>query len=351
MNISKYKKDGVTGLVNLGNTCFLNACIQVLKNTYEICDLIETKYKNSRHEHEDDDDSIIIREWIDLSKVMRSGNGTVSPDKFVYNVQRLAKLKDRELFTGWVQNDMPEFLLFLIECMHNSISRSIRMNIKGNPENPRDKIAIKCYEMLKAIYSNEYSEIMQMFYGIYVNTISSVDQDVTYSIKPEHYFILDLQILHNATPVHNIYDCFELFTSSEYLEGDNAWYNESTGKKENVKKQIRFWNLPNILIITLKRFSIDGSSKINNLIDFPINNLNLAKYIIGYNPDSYVYDLYGICNHMGSVTGGHYTSFVKNAHDTWIHYDDTNVSVVDNPQNIISNMAYCLFYRKKNNIL
>ena len=24
------------------------------------------------------------------------------------------------------------------------------------------------------------------------------------------------------------------------------------------------------------------------------------------------YDLYGICNHVGGVTGGHYTAFVKN---------------------------------------
>jgi ubiquitin carboxyl-terminal hydrolase 8 len=349
MNISKYKNDGITGLVNLGNTCFLNACIQVLKNTYEICDLIEKKHKNNAEDI--DDDSIIIREWIDLSQVMRSGNGIVSPDKFVYNVQRLAKLKNRELFTGWVQNDMPEFLLFLIECMHNSICRPIKMNIKGNPANPRDKIAIKCYQMLKNIYMNEYSEIMHTFYGIYVNTISSIHNEATYSIKPEHYFILDLQILCNEKPIQTIYDCFDLFTMPEFLEGDNAWYNEETKQKENVKKQIRFWNLPNILIITLKRFSIDGSSKINNLIQFPLENLNLSKYIIGYNPDSYVYDLYGICNHMGSVMGGHYTSFVKNADDKWIHYDDTNVEIVENSNDIISNMAYCLFYRKKNSIL
>ena len=349
MNISKYKNDGITGLVNLGNTCFLNACIQVLKSTYEISEFIEKKHKNNAEDI--DDDSIIIREWVDLSKVMRSGNGIVSPDKFVYNVQRLAKLKNRDLFTGWVQNDMPEFLMFLIECMHNSISRPIKMNIKGNPENPRDKIAIKCYEMLKKIYVNEYSEIMQTFYGIYVNTISSMHNDVAYSIKPEHYFILDLQILFYEKPIQTIYDCFDLFTIPEFLEGENAWYNEETKQKENVKKQIRFWNLPNILIISLKRFSMDGSSKINNLIEFPLENLNLSKYIIGYNPDSYVYDLYGVCNHSGSVMGGHYTSFVKNADDKWIHYDDTNVQIVENPNDIISNMAYCLFYRKKNSVL
>ena len=349
MNLSKYKNTGLTGLVNLGNTCFLNSCIQVLKNTYELNELIAKKCKNN--EESTSDDSIILKEWFDLSNVMWSGNGIVSPDKFVYNVQKLAKIKNRELFTGWVQNDMPEFLLFLIECMHNSMARPIKMNIKGRPENSRDKIAISCYEMLKSIYSKEYSEIMHMFYGIYVNEISSMVNNKIYSIKSEQYFILDLQIVSNETPVQNVYHCFDLFTMPEFLEGDNAWYNEETQTKENVKKQIRFWNMPNVLIITLKRFSLDGSHKINDLIDFPLENLNLSKYIIGYNSDSYLYDLYGVCNHMGNVTGGHYTAFVKNADDKWIHYDDTNIQIVDNPNDVVSNMAYCLFYRKKNNLL
>ena len=47
--------------------------------------------------------------------------------------------------------------------------------------------------------------------------------------------------------------------------------------------------------------------------------------------------------------GGHYTAFVKNVDNKWLHYNDRLVEQVDNPDNIISPAAYCLFYRKKNN--
>ena len=54
---------------------------------------------------------------------------------------------------------------------------------------------------------------------------------------------------------------------------------------------------------------------------------------------------------MGGVSGGHYTSFVKNAENNWIHFNDERVEKVENPKTIVSPMAYCLFYRKKNNLL
>jgi ubiquitin carboxyl-terminal hydrolase 8 len=351
MNLSKYKDRGRVGLENLGNTCFLNACMQVLSNTYELNHFLDSnKYKKTLKN--DLHDSQILLEWNDLREVMWSGNGIVTPTKFVHNIHEIAKIKNKDIFTGWVQNDMPEFLLFFIECIHNSVSRSVNINISGKTENKKDKLAIECYKMLKEAYSKEYSEIMELFYGIYMSEIVSKDTGEIYSVKPEIFFILDLPVMNiEGKIVNNLYDCFDLYSYPEYLEGDNAWYNENTKQKENVKKQLTFWNFPKILVITLKRFSPDGQEKINSLIDFPIDDLDLSKYVRGYNPSSYKYELYGICNHIGGVLGGHYTAFVKNTENQWLHYNDSNVEIISSSTNIITPMAYCLFYSKKNNLL
>ena len=125
----KIMKIGI-GLINLGNTCFLNSCMQALSHTYELSEFLSSK-KFESHLKPDIPDSIITKEWNDLREIMWKNNGTVSPNRYVYYVQQIAGSKGRDLFTGWAQNDMPEFLLFMIECIHNSVSRPISMKITG----------------------------------------------------------------------------------------------------------------------------------------------------------------------------------------------------------------------------
>ena len=347
MDLTKYHNKGMTGLANLGNTCFLNSCMQVLNHTYELNHFLDSA-NMKRLIKPELPDSNILAEWDDLRNVMWSGNGMVTPRKFVYNVQQIAGIKKKDIFTGWAQNDMPEFLLFFIDCIHNSVSKGVTMKIMGNKENDVDEIAIACYKMLKTAYANEYSEIMNIFYGLYISEIISKEKGKRYVLKPELYFILDLPVMDENGFAKTLYDCIDIYTKPEILEGDNAWFNEKTKKKEDIKKQLSFWNFPNVLVIVLKRFTPDGSHKINTQIDIPIDNLDLSKYVRGYHASSYKYDLYGVCNHIGGVMGGHYTAFVRNAEMKWIHYNDANVEVVQNTSNIISPMAYCLFYRKKN---
>jgi len=348
MDLTKYKDKGRTGLENLGNTCFLNSCMQVIKHTDELNILLDSN-KYDHHIKKELIDSNILTEWNDLRNVLWSGNGIVRPDRFVNNIHVIARKKGKDIFTGWAQNDMPEFLLFFIDCMHNSISRSVNMKISGNPEHNIDVVAIKCYEMLKTVYAKEYSEIMSMFYGVYVSEIVSKNTNEKYTIKPENYFILDLPVFESNKIAKNLYECFDNYVKPEILEGENAWFNEKTGMKEDIKKQVSFWNFPQILVISLKRFSPDGQHKLNNLIEFPLENLDLSNYVSGYNKNSYIYDLYGVCNHMGGVMGGHYTAFALNSENIWFHYNDRNVEIVQDKNSIITPMAYCLFYRKKNN--
>jgi ubiquitin carboxyl-terminal hydrolase 2/21 len=348
MKISKqqYSENGYTGLKNLGNTCFLNSCMQALVHTYEIHELLNKQAINDRlNAGLKPLDARIFKEWKELTETMWSGNGAVQPVKFVSAVQQVAHKKGVDIFTGWAQNDVTEFLRFIVNCFHTSIARGVKVNITGNPATSTDKLAVKCYEMLNTTFSKEYSEIQDLFYGIIVSDISNVKTGISQSLKPEQYFILDLPIPAKDGTI-NLYDCIDEFTKKELLNGDNQWYNETTRTKEDVHKQIRFWNFPKILVVMLKRFDARGR-KTNNLVDFPLTGLDLSKYVEDYFPNKYVYDLYGICNHMGSTEGGHYTAFVKNMMGKWSYCNDESVSIMSNLTQMITPMAYCLFYRMK----
>lgn len=358
---------GLTGLVNLGNTCFLNSCIQILNNTDELFHLLNNIYKQEKIK--DVPESKVITEWIELRTMMWSNNGIVSPNKFVHNIHELANIKNIEIFTGWAQNDMTEFLLFIIDCMHCAISQNNES--RGGGDDKINKKTGNKNDFLKFI-SKDHSIIKELFYGFYMTEISSFDKKNIYSINKQIYFIIDLPIpVSNSADSVNIYDCFNFYTKEELLEGENSWFNEKTNLKEAILKRTKFLTFPEILVITFKRFinDDDGIYKNNIFIDFPIQNLDLNNYVhippeiqpvkrrkrissVGIEPNplvptTFTYDLYGVCNHFGNVLGGHYTSFVKNANEKWYHYNDTQVQLIENTNMIINPMAYCLFYKLK----
>lgn len=344
MNISEknYLENGYTGLSNLGNTCFLNSCIQILTHTLELHTIFKNPAVISRIEaNKHLDESIILKKWKTLAELMWSGNGVVRPQKFVASIQQVAHRKDIEIFSGWAQNDVTEFLRFVVNCFHTCISRPVKVSIKGKVKTKLDTIAVKCCELLNQIYSKEYSEIYNLFYGISLGELRSPITNEILSQKPEHYFILDLPMpVEKENPT--LYDCFDLFANDELLCGDNQWFNEKTGKKEDVIKRTYFWNFPKILVITLKRFS-SNLRRLNNQVDCPLTGLNLSKYVEGYDSEKYVYDLYGVSNHIGGPMGGHYTSYVK-TEKGWVHFNDDSLNIIS-PESVITPMAYCLFYK------
>ncbi len=339
------------GLTNLGNTCFLNSCVQLLNYTEDLANIPKRHSSATSTSVSNENEKSVFQEWRELRNMMVDARGKIpnpvaTPGKFVKTIHYVANLKGRDLFTGWAQNDLPEFLLFMIECMHNSIRRKVNVNIKGSLKSKTDDLALQCYKMLKDNYDRgDYSEISDIFYGIYVSRLFTPDGFILHSNKPETFCILDLPIPHPLKSFSKItiFDCFNEFISDELLQG---WFNEKTNQKEPVRKNIIFWNLPKVLIITFKRYSPDGRFKNDVLIDFPLHNLDLSKYVVGYRANSYKYKLFGVANHMGGLSGGHYTAFVNTYPDNnWFCFNDSSVSVI-NTNDVVSKSAYCLFYKK-----
>ena len=336
------KGNGLTGLANVGNTCYLNSVLQVLSHTEKLTQLLESDTLHQRIKK--NLGALLIEEWNKLREMMWSEDCTIAPWGFVKAVQRVCHQKKNSEFSSFGQCDVSEFWQFLIDNFHDGLSRPVEMTVKGKPKNSRDILAAKCYAMMKSMYEKEYSEIIQLFTGISVSRISSVDGK-TLSVSPEPFSSIQLPIVFiKGNCEINMIDCLKEYCKKERLEKENAYYYEKEKKLISADRDFVFWSLPDILIVHLKRFS-NSISKLGQMIRFPVEDLDMTPYVVGYKKTQYKYQLYGICNHSGSVYGGHYHADVRTKKG-WYNFNDTNVKESVNISGT-SGSAYTLFYRKK----
>ena len=154
----------------------------------------------------------------------------------------------------------------------------------------------------------------------------------------------------------NLYDCLNLFSSEEILDGDNEWYCNQCKQHVEAVKKMDIYKSPYYLIIQLKRFKQDdgessifnifNSSKNTTFIDFPTTDLDLSNYTLSGNNKGDKYDLIGVINHYGGESFGHYTAYCLNG-DNWVEYNDESVSLIPEKK-VITSAAYVLFYKRKN---
>ena len=147
----------------------------------------------------------------------------------------------------------------------------------------------------------------------------------------------------------SLYDCLDLFVSPEKLGQHDPWYCPKCKTHRQATKKFDLWNCSDYLVIFLKRFSSSHrwGSKINCTVSFPLKDFNLSDYLPEGSDASSKYNLVAIINHMGSISGGHYTSYARNEADSrWYCFDDSFVSPINNEQDLISSSAYVLFYKR-----
>jgi len=174
------------------------------------------------------------------------------------------------------------------------------------------------------------------------------------------------------------------------------------------------WNLPDLLTFHLKRFNASSRwrEKISTRVEFPLTGLNMREWCNVDSPlyqesddEAFIYDLVGVVNHFGGMTGGHYVAMCKatacspdgdeevaynfngegiteldragegtspssgwrtllptkekesfsnaaakavaeSAEPLWLQFDDDLVEPIP-PRNVVSETAYVLFYRRR----
>ena len=147
----------------------------------------------------------------------------------------------------------------------------------------------------------------------------------------------------------NLENLLDYFCTREVLDKGNEWRCGKCKNHVEATKNFSIFYVPRLLIICLSRFSKSGYgySKNGEFIDFPLENLDMGKYICGPDKDNSKYDLFAVSQHYGGTGGGHYTAICKNMDGNWYDYNDSSCSR-SSSSNVVSSSAYVLFYRRHN---
>uniref|UniRef100_A0A2K5V7Y4 ubiquitinyl hydrolase 1 n=1 Tax=Macaca fascicularis TaxID=9541 RepID=A0A2K5V7Y4_MACFA len=320
----------LTGLRNLGNTCYMNSILQCLCNAPHLADYFLTgkAIMSNLLGHKGE----VAEEFGIIMKALWTGQYRyISPKDFKITI---GKINDQ--FAGYSQQDSQELLLFLMDGLHEDLNKWLWERIMKHCRDCSDHCT-------PAWVTDNESIIVALFQGQFKSTV----QCLTCHKKSrtfEAFMYLSLPLA--STSKCTLQDCLRLFSKEEKLTDNNRFYCSHCRARRDSLKKIEIWKLPPVLLVHLKRFSYDGrwKQKLQTSVDFPLENLDLSQYVIGPKNNLKKYNLFSVSNHYGGLDGGHYTAYCKNAaRQRWFKFDDHEVSDIS-VSSVKSSAAYILFY-------
>ncbi|KAI0635856.1 cysteine proteinase [Trametes polyzona] len=332
---------GRRGLLNLGQTCFMNVILQ----SFIANPLLRNYFLGDKHNERppckfSDCTSCAMDKL--LAEVYSGESTPYGPTDLLRKTWRTSS----EL-SGYAQQDAHEFFITALNQIHAT---------------SRGSTSLQCICIIHSTFAGLLQSDVKCERCGKIAEKTDPMLDISLELKGETGNEHDLTLA----------SCLRRYTHPEKL-GPNEYSCEKCGKASHASKRLSIRKLPPVLSFQFKRFehkSADRSAarKIEAPVRFP-SSLNMAPYTTlvmhkqellkesgsatpslipdrALGPEAlYDYDLFAVVCHEGQIDNGHYTCYAR-SHDEWYRYDDDKVTH-STLGACLSSQAYMCFYVKR----
>lgn len=278
----------VQGLINLGNTCFINATIQCLNSLKPFRDYLLENISNYNYG--------LTEKFIKLLKFLNNKSSKeIYLNEFIdffYSTNLLFKRNE--------QDDSYFFLVTLLNSMNKE---------------------------LKTTFQDNYIEKFFLI-NIETKTIESFSNKIEIELEPS--FCISLPLQSKNYIYSDLDECLKGYqTTKEIID---------TYTRKTYKDTTKIIPKGKFLILNLQRVSNGRHIK------------NLIKYKEFIELNGMQYELKALIKHIGDEYGGHKIAICKDVNSNWYEFDDNKVRPFSKqlPQ---EQLAFLLFYQKYEEII
>ena len=311
------------GLINLGNTCYLNSVIQALFHTTKFKDLILTARPT--------DNQPLLSS---LQKVFHCLHQrtitTLSPQDFLH-VSRPAWFVEGE------QQDCSEFLAYLLNTLHEESSphtHNHQINMAGDGGDPVSVSSVKevfggrLETSHKCLHCGTVSSSTDWFTDLHIPVMEEQESTCKSVISlPNLAHLPGISISVSREPpvqvIRHLADMVADYLAPELMSGENKYQCDVCCSLKDAMKTVRVVSAPCVLVLVLLRFKYNRESgsreKVVSLVEYP------EVLVVEVEGGEVVYRLQSVVVHAGRNSQvGHYYTWTRGqlGRDTWLLLND-----------------------------